>query len=230
MLKTTRRHQNLSYKSDEYDVYHVKDHDYYCDLHILACTPDEQVQILIPVDKIFMIDNLTYFENMFKLGSNWEEGHSDDGDKIKAETDNKNTNSVSTCSTAIKPEKFPAQLTTIIVPSPLLLGEYIKSVYNESLEINPQNCADFHYIADFLQDEGLLYQIENYVKKNITFENSIDLMGQSNKFEKVIKKYYTENSMGDEEVVKFAEDLCEMEIGKFVKMMELLDGTVSWVG
>ena len=224
MLTATRKHNCLSYKSEEYEVFHVKDHDYYCDLHIMACSFDNQEKILIPVDKNFMIENLSYFESMFKSGSNWEEGkgvNMNSENKIEAETETKTE-------TESQKKKFPAQVTTVQVPTPKLLGEYIKSIYTEKLQINKENCADFHYIADYFQDECLLHQITYFVRNNINFKNSVKFIGHSNKFEGEIERFYKENSLEDFD--EFALEFSELNQGKFVKMMELLDGTVSWVG
>ena len=55
MLEKSRDKDCLLFKSDEYEVYHVKETDYYCDLHIIGSTPDKKNQLLIPVDKNFMM-------------------------------------------------------------------------------------------------------------------------------------------------------------------------------
>ena len=107
MLEKSRDKDCLLFKSDEYEVYHVCERDYNCDLHIIGSTPDKKNQLLIPVDKNFMMKNLSYFENMFKPGSNWEESKHEMGEKV--------------------------QVANIEVSNPKLLGEYIKFMYTAGL-------------------------------------------------------------------------------------------------
>ena len=138
MLKVSRHRDCLHFKSDDYEVFNVEPKDYYCDLHILACTPDEEEQLLIPIDKNLVMKNLTYFELMFSENSNWEESKGN----LSGSGDGSG--------------KFPTEMIKIHVPKPKLLGEYFKSLYNDELSITEENCADLHQISDFLRDEEML--------------------------------------------------------------------------
>ena len=192
----------INYESLEYQVYHVTPNDYYCDLHIIASTPDQEDKLLIPVHKKFMIKHLKYFKNMFNSESNWEETESDNS-KL-------------------------AQVINIEVPSPIHLASYIKSMYTGKLNITSSNCADYHYIADYFQDEVLLPEIIEFVKKHITFCNSLELIDYSERFEKEIEEFYNENSltrlyclMDDHECNRFLEKLGLMKTGSFIRLVSI---------
>lgn len=197
MLKTTRKCVN--YTSEKYPVYHARQDDYTCDLHIIATTLDNNDQILIPVDKKKMMENLPYFENMFKSESNWEENKMSDGDS----------------------GEIPS--ITIEVSRPTLLGDYIKSMYTGELEITDEDCVDFHYIADYFQDNILLQDIVLFIRRNITFENSIQLINNdySDKFEDEITRFFSETKLKnfDEFLIK----LNDMIMEKFIRMVKILN-------
>jgi len=167
MFETERKFVN--YESEEFEVCHVTHNDYYCDLHIIASTPDQKDKYLIPVHKQFMINNLTYFKNMFDSNSNWAEGKSDSS-KL-------------------------AHVINIEVPSPVHFVKYIEAIYNEKFYINQINCADFHYIADYFQDDVLLPKIIEFIKENISFINSLILINHSDKFENEIEEFYNKNPL-----------------------------------
>ena len=66
--------QSVIYKNDNYKVFNVKPHDHLVDILILACSEDDSEQLLIPVDKAVLVDNIPYFTAMFREDSNWIEG------------------------------------------------------------------------------------------------------------------------------------------------------------
>ena len=206
MLETDRNKECLLFKSDKYEVYHVKETDYNCDLHIIGSTPGKKNQLLIPVDKNFMIKNLKYFENMFKAESNWEENKHD-----------------------INSSSIQAQVANIEVSDPEYLGEYIKSMYTGKLDIDNGNCADFYAIADFFQDESLIQEISDFIKNNITFINSIKLINYSDKFENEIEKFYESNDNFLSDIYQFMAELIITVIdpNKFIKIMKILKLVVS---
>jgi len=207
----THEREFVNYESDKYQVYHVTSNDYYCDLHIIASTPDQEDKLLIPVHKKFIIKHLAYFKNMFNSNSNWEETKSYNRD---------------TCSS--KNGSNLAQVINIEVPSPIHLASYIKSMYTGKLNITSSNCADYHYIADYFQDEVLLPEIIEFVKKHITFFNSLELIDYSERFEKEIEEFYNENSltrlyclMDDHECNRFLEKLGLMKTGSFIRLVSI---------
>jgi hypothetical protein len=71
----------------------------------------------------------------------------------------------------------------------------------------------------------MLKQIEDFIKENINFTNSIQLINQSDKFEVSIKEFFVNNKLKD--VDSFGKELGKMEFQKFSKMMKLLDGQVT---
>ena len=62
-------------------------------------------------------------------------------------------------------------------------------MYDEDLEIDKWNCADYYYIADYFQDDVQLPKIIEFIKKNITFSNSLELTNYSDKFENAIEQF-----------------------------------------
>ena len=216
----TNKREFINFDGLEYPVHHIQPKDHNCDLHIIAKSPDKPSKdaLLIPVDKKFMIKNMAYFKNMFNSESNWEECKS-----VKS--------------------KVPF-VTHIEVAKPLSLVSYMRSMYSGELEITKKNLADFHYIADYFQDDVLLPKIDQFVKENIDFINSIDLINYSDKFENEIEKFYSENKtlmnkILDEDHMKlnisydhlfdtqkFLSKLTSMKIEKFIKILNIFKNTI----
>ena len=190
MVKLTLKSDSadLLYTNPDYEVFHVSEKDYQSDTLILACTEDGTTkQILIPTDRIFLIKNIPFFEAMFRESSNWIEGN-DDGDTI--EWDNQKIVKI--------PKSDGSNLLAkkILLPEPIrpeFFAFYMKSLYANNIDIDANNCVDFYRVVDYFQDKKTLDVIIEFIKKNITFENSLVLMSMSNLFDAEIDAFYKNN-------------------------------------
>ena len=211
LLEVERNKNCLLYQSQTYEVYHIQDKDYNCDLHILASTKDEREQVLIPVDKNILIKNVPYFDRMFRDDANWIEGHPNvaiNGQEL---------------------ESPDVQVFKMYMPKPKVLAEYLKSIYTGTLPIKEDNCADYHHVADFLEDLRLLDKIEEFVKKNINFGNVFQLIYETGgRFDDDINKFFIENGLKDDNFIQLGLDICKMDVGKFKEVMGCISRMVSW--
>ena len=73
-MKLRTNQELLTYKNDNYKVFNVKPYDHLFDTLILACSEDDSEQLLIPVDKAILVNNIPFFQAMFREDSNWIEG------------------------------------------------------------------------------------------------------------------------------------------------------------
>ena len=88
MTEFTRNTTSIEFKNDDpdYELYHATLKDDCSDLILLVSSPDQETKFMIPTHKAVMVDNLKYFECMFREGSNWQENkeiteHGDENDK-----------------------------------------------------------------------------------------------------------------------------------------------------
>ena len=79
----------------------------------------------------------------------------------------------------------------------MMFAKYMKSLYDKQIDIDSDNCIDFYRVVDYFQDETTLKIIKKFIKKNITFENSIILMSMNNLFDDEIKKFYKDNNAAE---------------------------------
>ena len=236
MIQVARNHNCLTYKNDAYNVNHIRENDYNCDLHILVCPIDQNIYsetngqeqgssstildksanssfksfsktILVPVDRNVLIENLNYFKGMFREGSNWIEGIDRDG------------------ASAEKKQKFDpdAKIIKIHMPKPELFIKYLESVYTKCLNITKDNCIDFHYIADYLQDEEMLTKICDFISKNLSYSNVVDiLLANTDKFKNAIGQFFAKNKLKDADFVEFTNRIARLSVEKFVIMLKML--------
>ena len=73
-MKLKPNYDSIIYTNDDYEVFNVKPYDHLVDTLILACSEDDSEQLLIPVDKAILVDNIPFFTAMFREDSNWIEG------------------------------------------------------------------------------------------------------------------------------------------------------------
>ena len=201
MLQVSRNHNCLTYKNDAYDVNHIRENDYNCDLHILVCPIDQNIYsenndqeksisstirdtitdslattspktILVPVDRNILIENFKYFEVMFRKGSNWIEGIDRDVSMSLSENDGV---------PAEKKQKLDRNAKTIKIhmAEPELFVKYLQSVYTKRLDVTQDNCIDFHYIADYLQDDEMLIKISDFIVENLSYSNVAEVLSLS---------------------------------------------------
>ena len=85
----------------------------------------------------------------------------------------------------------------IILPhtiEPEFFAKYIKSIYDKSITLTDKNCAKFYQVIDFFEDTKTLSIVTEFIKKNISFENSFHLMNMTSIFNSEIEEWYkTEN-------------------------------------
>ena len=74
---------------------------------------------------------------------------------------------------------------TIEMPNLKCFAKYQEFVYSEKLDLESSNCCYFYYIADYLQDTSAIELIESYIYRNIKYENIVEIMGQTDKFDEV---------------------------------------------
>ena len=151
-MKLDSKLSSLTFKSDKYTVFHVRENDYKTDLSLLVSNPDKSYCLLIPTDTNVLKENIPYFASMLSEDSNWEES------KIKIQVDDDISKS--------------APILEITVPEPCYFALYLKAVYDKNLVLTKNNCAGFLQIIDFLSVESCLKDVENFVKENLTFENT----------------------------------------------------------
>jgi len=177
--KVKRDLECLSYQNDNYQVHHVRNYDYTCDLHIIVDRQTDQSdqskspssnnskQILIPVDKKLAIKNLKYFESMFKDGSNWVESKKN-GSSENEEGEIHETGTNNAISTTLN--------LRVASTNPKMISQYLKSLYSEKLELTNDNCIQYYEICDFLGDTRFLTLIDEYIQKNMNFNNVFQLV------------------------------------------------------
>ena len=83
---------------------------------------------------------------------------------------------------------------------PLFFAKYIKSLYDQWMDIREANCIDYYRVVDYLQDEITLSSITNFMNLNLAFENSIDILALTNKFDEAINKFYSETDVNSQEI------------------------------
>ena len=244
--------QSIIYRNDNYKVFNVKPHDHLVDTLILACSEDDSEQLLIPVDKAVLVDNIPYFTAMFREDSNWIEGkpieshvESDKNSSTDSAVDQESEKSES-CSEKSKftsdkidwiNDKISKSKRTdgnyyltlkMIFPNkikPLFFAKFLKSLYDEWMDINEANCVDYYRVVDYLQDETTMNRITNFINKNITFENSIDLLALTDKFDESINKFYMNNDVDVQEMttlINYVEKVKNTEPTTFIKVIQNL--------
>ena len=189
-----------SFKSNDHTVFHVRPNDYRCDLLLLASNEDKTREIIIPVDKCILETNVPYFKNMFSNGSNWLES---------------------------KDSECLVPTIKLQLEKPEALGQFIKAIYDRNLDLNVENCVDIYHIIDYLSVESCLKDVEDYVKQNLTFENTIDLMMlMRGKLENEIEKFYEENKLKDPET--FMKRLNNASLEVFLSAIHLIFGHIEF--
>ena len=246
-MKLKSNHQSLIYKNDKYEVFNVKTHDHLVDTLILACSEDEDFEpLLIPVDKAILVDNIPYFTAMFREDSNWIEGKAienlieseknsstvESAAVQESEPSNSNTCNINWINDKISKSKKPdgshyltLKMTFPHKIKPLFFAKFIKSLYIEWMDIHDVNCIDYYRVIDYLQDENTMNRITNFIKKHITFDNSIELLRLTSKFDQSIENFYNEKDVNDQEMtslINYVEDVtddtCEPAI--FIKVLQ----------
>ena len=217
MLEFTRKLDTAQYQNDnpEYEIYHACIFDSNCDLLILACSPDKETKILIPVHKSIVIENLKYFEAMFREGSNWKESRDD--------SDRQTKNDIS------KPQTIEIE-----THNPKFFAFYLKSIYTKKLKITPKNCIDYFMIAEFLLDEQL-EMIKKYLRNHLRYDNIIDIAEKTEQFDEDISVFVSKNNYGHDDdhtiinrkaharLGSFCKKLLKLPSKKFCKMMSILE-------
>ena len=249
-MKLDTNHESLIYKNDNYEVFNVKPYDHLVDTLILACSEDESEQLLIPVDKAILVDNIPFFTAMFREDSNWIEG------KVTSIDSGKNTETESIVDQESKSEKFESgsehstpnkidwindkiskskrtdgnhyltlKMTFPNKIKPLFFAKFLKSLYVKWMDISEANCIDYYRVVDYLQDQVTMNRIKNFINLNITFENSIDLMQLTNKFDQSIETLYSEKDVNGQEIttlIYFLEKVSTSDSATFIKIIQNL--------
>ena len=108
---------------------------------------------------------------------------------------------------------------------PLFFAKFLKSLYNEWMDINEANCIDYYRVVDYLQDDKSLDRIVNFISQNITFENSIDLLQLTNKFDESIEQFYGKNNINGQEMsdhINYIIKVNTAEPATFIKIIQNL--------
>ena len=197
---------SLSFKSEDYEVFHVRPNDYRCDLLLLASNENKSKELLIPVDKCVLEENIPYFKNMLSKDSNWFET------KVIA-------NHLS--QTLIKHNEILVPTIKMHLDKPAVLGKVIKGIYDKDLEITKENCIDMYHMIDYLSVECCLEDVEKFVKENLTFENTIDLMMlMGDRLDSEIEDFYKNNELTDYD--SFIDRLNEANPDVFLSVIHLI--------
>jgi len=162
-----------------------------------------------------MAKNLKYFECMFREGSNFVES------KIVNQNQSGDTRPATS-------KKLPE--ISIEMPNPKCFAQYLEFVYSGKLDLEPSNCCYFYYIADYLQDTAAIQLIETYIYQNIKYENIVEIMNQTDKFDKEIvdflrlnRKNVPKDVPGDLKMSKFCKNMIELSYSRVVKLMLILE-------
>ena len=163
MTEFTRNTTSIEFKNDDpdYELFHATLKDHCSDLILLVSSPDQETKVMIPTHKSIMVDNLKYFECMFREGSNWQENKeiTDSGGDEK----DKDEPNIKRCKMSTQAGSQPIKV-KLIIKYPKSFAEYIKSIYDKKLNITPTNCHLYLHIADYLQDTDGYVIIEKYLR------------------------------------------------------------------
>ena len=235
-MKLKPNYESMLYKNDDYKVFNVKPYDHLVDTLILACSEDEsEEQLLIPVDKAILVNNIPFFTAMFREDSNWIEGKANvdqDSEKFESCSELSAPNKINWKDDKISKSKRPdgSQYLTLkmIFPhkiKPLFFAKFLKSLYTAWMDISEKNCIEYYRVVDYLQDETTMNRITNFINKNITFENSIDLLALTDKFDESINKFYMNNDVDVQEMttlINYVEKVKNTEPTTFIKVIQNL--------
>jgi len=235
-MKLKPDYESMLYKNDDYKVFNVKPYDHLVDTLILACSEDEsEEQLLIPVDKAILVNNIPFFTAMFREDSNWIEGKANvdqDSEKFESCSELSAPNKINWKDDKISKSKRPdgSQYLTLkmIFPheiKPLFFAKFLKSLYTAWMDISEKNCIEYYRVVDYLQDETTMNRITNFINKNITFENSIDLLALTDEFDESINKFYMNNDVDVQEMttlINYVDKVKNTEPTTFIKIIQNL--------
>jgi len=124
------------------------------------------------VDQQVLIDNIDFFGAMFREDSNWIEGRLVESTSKSNESSDDSSSCNHKCSDKTKIQKMEVQepdgsdyiMIKIIVPKPIILANFLKSLYENWLDITDTNCVDYYKLVDYLRDERSLASISKFIK------------------------------------------------------------------
>lgn len=114
---------------------------------------------------------------------------------------------------------------TMDVDYPEILGEFIKALYDQKLNLTSENFHKFYQIADYLQDEKHIKIIRNYIKKETTIndKNCIELMKYKIcEAAEYVKEFRLETEESFENIL---EQLVKLSNKEFINIMNMLSAT-----
>jgi len=171
-----------SFTDDNCYIHHVRPNDYNCDLLLIVTeitsseldpnsttSSDEAETYIMPVDKKILTTYVPYFDSLLSEDNNWFFYTSTDGQESQTKP-----------AIEIKIKKHEE------------FADFIKAIYGENLDLDEYNCVDFLYVIDFLSVEFCKKDFENFVKENLTFANTIELL-KINKLEDEVGEFYKKN-------------------------------------
>ena len=230
MTEFNRDNNSVEFINDnpDFELFHATPNDSYCDLLLLVSNPENDLKIMIPTNKTVMVANLKYFECMFREGSNWKENKD-----ISYVDDTKNTTGISK-----EPDTKQTKLSinpikvNILTPHVRAFAEYIRSIYAKKLDLTPNNCHLYYNISDFLQDDQGLKIINKYIITNICYENIIEIMKQTDKFDEPILNFLTTKLVkSDDQLESFCKKSIDLDTNRFAKLVIVLEQTYgrNWI-